>query len=345
MSKYTTEVRYICETNAGLTESQGYSNVKDIIANSRAKIFDFDYPIFDEAYKPTLETKILKHYYTREIGLETVGLWKHFLDMRMNEIMPYYNKLYESELIEFNPLYDVDYTREGNRTESEDRTDEETRTDAMTGTVADVGTGSDDMTGTVADVGTGSDEMTGTVTDSGTSTSTDGGTESRQGSNVPKKDTWDLYSDTPQGGINGIQDASNDPSLASNAYLTNARHIIEDGTGSTEQSTTTFGKTNNSTSGNTRTYNTDNSTTDNNTRTYNTSNDTTNNNTRTYNTQNAIDGSKTGNTAREGEYFERIRGKMSGKSYAKMLQELRETFLNIDMMIIEDLSDLFLNIY
>lgn len=289
MSKYTTEVRYICEVNAGLSESEGYDSMNEIIANSRAKIFDFSYPIFDESYKPTLETKILKHYYTREIGLETVGQWKHFLDMRLNEIMPYYNKLYESELIEFNPLYDVDYTKEGTHSDNEDRTDNDSRTDTMTGTVADVGT----------------------------SSSQDGGTDTANGSNAPKRSTWDLYSDTPQGGIAGIQGAEDDPSLGSNAYLTNARHVIEDGTGSSDTSSIQYGKTNAGT----------------------------NNNTRTYNTENESEGNRAGNTAREGEYFERIRGKMPGKSYAKMLQELRETFLNIDMMIIEDLSDLFLNIY
>ena len=303
MSKYTTEVRYICEVNSGLDESVGYDDVNKVISKARTKIFDFAYPIFDVKYRSTLETKILKHYYTREIGLETVGLWKHFLDMRMNEIMPYYKKLYESELLEFDPFADVDYTREGTRSGSEDTTEAGTRVDTMTGTVADQGTSSNAMTGTVADQ--------------------EGGTQGRSGSNVPKKSTWDLYSDTPQGGVAGIEAA--EASVGSNAYLTNARHIIEDGTGSTDSETTTFGKTD------TRTYNTNNAGTDNNTRTYNTTNNGTDN--------------KTGNTTSEGEYFERIKGKMGNRSYMKMLEELRETFLNIDMMIINDLSDLFMNIY
>lgn len=275
MSKYTTQVRYICEVNSGLDESVGYDNISEVIANSRAKIFDFSYPIFDENYRATLETKILKHYYTREIGLETVGLWKHFLDMRMNEIMPYYNKLYESELLEFDPFNDVDYTREGNRT--------------------DVSNGNEKMTGTVGDVGK-------TITE-------DGGEDTRSGANAPKKSTWDLYSDTPQGGVAGIEAA--EASVGSNAYLTNARHVIEDGTGSSTSETIEYGKT--SESGNT--------------------------NTRTYNTNNAR------TTEGKGEYFERIKGKMGNRSYAKLLKELRETFLNIDMLIIEDLSDLFMNIY
>lgn len=115
MSKYTTEVRYICETEAGLDESKGYNDVNEIISLARPKIFNFSYPIYDENYRSVLETKILKHFYTREIGLETVGLWKLKLDTKMNEIMPYYNQLYKSALLEFNPLWTDDYNTQHNK--------------------------------------------------------------------------------------------------------------------------------------------------------------------------------------------------------------------------------------
>lgn len=111
MSKYTTEVRFICENFAGLEESVGLTSVSEVIAKSRGKIFDFPYPIFDEKYRSVLETKILRHFYTREIGLETVALWKLNLETKLNEIMPFFNQLYKSELLEFNPFYDVDVTR------------------------------------------------------------------------------------------------------------------------------------------------------------------------------------------------------------------------------------------
>lgn len=111
MSKYTTEVRFICENLSGLEESKGYNDVNNIINMARPKIFDFEYPLFDSEYKPVLESKIIKHFYTREIGLETYGLWKLKLETKLQEIMPYYNKLYDSELLEFNPLYTKDYTR------------------------------------------------------------------------------------------------------------------------------------------------------------------------------------------------------------------------------------------
>ena len=109
MSKYTTEVRYICEIEAGLSESSGFNNIGQVLHSSHNSVIG-DYPIFDEKYRETLNTKILRHYYTREICEETVGLWKLRLNTRMNEIMPYYNKLYSSELLNFNPFYDIDLT-------------------------------------------------------------------------------------------------------------------------------------------------------------------------------------------------------------------------------------------
>lgn len=103
MSKYTTQVRFICESLAGLSESVGVSSVDDVLKNSYGKIFG-GFPIFDESYREELCCKILKHYYTREIGEETFGLWKLRIDTTMNEIMPYFNELYKSTLMQFDPL-------------------------------------------------------------------------------------------------------------------------------------------------------------------------------------------------------------------------------------------------
>lgn len=112
MSKYTTELRYICETNTSHPiAGNGFNNVGEIINSSHTNIFNFDYPIFDNRYRSVLEKKILLHYYTREISEETVGLWKLRLCDKLNLIMPYYNQLYESALIDFDPLVDVNYTR------------------------------------------------------------------------------------------------------------------------------------------------------------------------------------------------------------------------------------------
>lgn len=62
------------------------------------------YPIFAEAHRNLLTGKIVDHYLNREIGFETIDLFQYHIRRHMNEIMPYYNKLYQTELIEFDPL-------------------------------------------------------------------------------------------------------------------------------------------------------------------------------------------------------------------------------------------------
>lgn len=63
-----------------------------------------DYPIFDEQYREFLNSKILDHYWYNEIAHETVDMFVHQIQVKMAEIMPYYNKWYEAELVDFDPL-------------------------------------------------------------------------------------------------------------------------------------------------------------------------------------------------------------------------------------------------
>ena len=251
MSKYTTQVRFICETASGLTESDGFDSVNDIIQKAIPKVFNFDFPIYDESYRNVLCTKILKHYYTREIGAETVGLWKLWLDARLNEIMPYYNQLYHSAMIEFNPMYDVDLTTRYNKTFD----------------------GSTDITGNSNENNSGN---------SGTSVS-------GQNSNT----TYNLFSDTPQGALDNIENET---------YLTNATKIRENGNNS-------------------------------------------NNTDYTFNGDRKVNRTDKTLAKNTEEYLQTIKGKSGGASYSKRLQEFRSTFINIDAMIIDELRDLFINIW
>lgn len=88
MSRYTIELRYLIEGNYDLCLK--------------------DYPIFDESYREQLNNKIIQHYYFREIGFETEALFKNRLNQKMNEIMPYYNQMYESSKLKIDPLSTID---------------------------------------------------------------------------------------------------------------------------------------------------------------------------------------------------------------------------------------------
>lgn len=275
MSKYTTEVRYICEHFSGLSESVGYNDVEQVIKSCLPKVFDFNFPIFDESYRAVLETKILRHYYTREIGLETVGLWKLKLNTKLNEIMPYYNKFYKSELIDFNPLYDVDITRE-----------RETK-----------GNGTKDT------------ELSENSTNSNNTDREFNGNENSNSNGTQNQNTIgngnSMYSDTPQGSITDLQ---------AGKYLTNA----------------TVDSANNTFSGASHdelsriTENSENVIND-----INTERDSSSNTTIT-NTE---------------EYLEHVRGSNGGESFSKRIEDYRRTFINIDMMVINELEELFFGLW
>ena len=162
MSKYTTELRYICEMKSGFTPEEIASKTPDeIIAASRESIFDFLYPLEEPEHKPILETKILKEYYTREICCETVARWKLHLNTSLNLIMPKYNKLYAAEKMALRKeLYNVDVTTTYAGTDDSTKGIDSTRSDNLTETrnVTDAKSGSlrdrfsDTPQGTVANV-------------------------------------------------------------------------------------------------------------------------------------------------------------------------------------------------
>lgn len=253
MSKYTTEVRFICENSAGLSESEGADNVDSILDKCWNKVFNFDFPIFDENYRQVLCRKILKHYYTREIAHETVGRWKLALNAKLNEIMPYYNQLYKSELLEFNPFYDVDLTRSREGSGTSNRTSKNTETNS----------------GTSKNVSS----------ESGTNTT----------------DTLNRFSDTPQNSMDT-------QGIADSVPLTTVTKVNEDNI-TTNESTDTL----------------------------------TRNDTKT--------GNGTENINNTDKYIETVKGKQGTENYSSLLKKFRETFLNIDMMIIEDCSDCFFTLW
>lgn len=198
------------------------------------------YPIFDEDYRRALNSKIVEHYWFREIGLETPQLFKRFLNRRMNEIMPYYNQLYESTLLEFDPLSNHRMETRGESSGESEQTRDYEREENAEGTTAN---------------STGSDART-------------------------------LVSATPQMQLSGNED------YATN--ITDSRSETKaDGTTSTSSS--------------------------------------------------AKDSSTSGANSTE-RYVNAVSG-LSGITGSQALQQFRDTFLNIDMMVIEDLNVLFMGIY
>lgn len=393
----------------------------------------------------------------------------------MNIIMPYYNKLYESALLTFNPFYDVDLTtqHEGNQNGVENTSDNEHRTRdniidrKANENVDEVGnkTGNNssnkegknlkdsvgkeienavknssnsgvernninstnEHTGTIKDDNTGEHVIVNNDVGSENNNSNKTGTkntnyESTNASNADSINSsnengsshnteWDLFSDTPQGGIDGMNipnSSAPSQSLENNIYLTTARKNTKDGTTSNNrtgtESTSNVGtengvgnENNNETAsqhnetiservenGNTseskvKTFNEmneinhggskenvsegvevndrgkDNTLKEDETITENIEgvySEVNTNNIGRNNNENVIDneeihGDRNGVkvSTNTDEYLQKVVGKSGGMSYSAMLLEFRETFINIDEMIIEELTDLFFGLW
>ena len=342
LAKYTTEVRSICEHYAGREEAGEFDDIDEIIGLARSHIFTVNYPIWENGSKSELETKILRHYYTREIGLETVGLWKHFLNTRMLEIMPYYVDYFNQSLNKLNIDGTVDLTKIINEEGSESGTNTGTRNIEST-TDLDYGknttkTGNISTEDTTANTKSGSTALSGNDVNvrSGSERTTFNDTSTR----TPNLTEKNKYSDTPQGTLTNV-DQDN--------YLTDYRNISQTGTETTAKTgyddLTYNNVTDTLTHGKTETYN-------------NVKDQKSGTVTETFNSVKEQEGGsdteeknslQTDDFANTGEHeyerTERITGIDNAYNLVMAKEKILNLLVNIDVMIISDLSDLFMRIY
>lgn len=245
MSKYTTELRYLLDMGYDLGLSM--------------------YPIFDEKYRSALNAKIIDHFYYREIGQETPGMFKRYLQRKLNEVMPLYNQLYRSQLLTFNPLYDSEL----NETYRKNTTGSKNTTGTTKGTAA----------GAVASTGSSDTNTSDTTSSTGIS----------------------VDSDTPQGLITRS-------GLDGDIYASKAGKSQSSGTGS--------GTSNADTSTTSQDY------------------------TESTGELTNIDAYETLD-----DYVRHVSGNQGGKNYSELLNDFRTTFLNIDMLVIEELNSCFMQVY
>lgn len=68
------------------------------------ELFDFNYVCDDPVFKAELEENIKDHFFFYEIASETPDRFKHKFRTKFQRIMPYYNKLHNLTLLEYDPL-------------------------------------------------------------------------------------------------------------------------------------------------------------------------------------------------------------------------------------------------
>ena len=76
-------------------EKEVPTKINNLAKEGRGKIFDFDYPLTSNITKEEFECMILNHFLMRRIGFETVLSFKIQLNVKLNEIMPMFNKLFD----------------------------------------------------------------------------------------------------------------------------------------------------------------------------------------------------------------------------------------------------------
>lgn len=127
-----------------------------------------------------MKQAILRHYWMREIGFETVALWRYYLSTHLQEVMPWYADLH-NKLDEMASIFITEKSKE---------------TDSLEYGHNIRKSGTDTTTLGQQDVTTGSNKLDEKTTDTGTVTNT--GSNGTTGQN--------LVSDTPQ---NGLEDVIN----------------------------------------------------------------------------------------------------------------------------------------
>ena len=107
MAKYTIELRKIIANTSEDTVRGWFMdwNLSDYLTDEEIAVIN-EHGTFD---KQKLAQQIIDHYFMREIGLETVALFKHKAKVLMREIMEEKAPLIYSAAIKYDPLINVDF--------------------------------------------------------------------------------------------------------------------------------------------------------------------------------------------------------------------------------------------
>lgn len=166
MAVFTTTVRRILEKTTG----EEYPDEQ--IEKGKAIIFTKLWTTGDTERDDILKGKILRHFYFREIGFETYGLWKFKINEELYIIMPKYKVLYDNlEKITNDLLNNVNLTESGNSSSTE----------------------------------SGESTNSGNSKSNSENTSKSSGDTTSNGTGSGNSDAWQTANDTPQGGLDGIE--------------------------------------------------------------------------------------------------------------------------------------------
>lgn len=310
MAKYTIELRTLLEnSNVDLTlTNYPLYTFKNINQNNN----DFGKDLKGNQitnYRDYLNNKIYKHYYFREIGFETPQLFVFMLNRKLEEIMLYYNQMYESTDLKFNPLWNVEmhetFTHEVS--DNGNTNSKSTENGSLEGTTIE--NGSSERFETLEQKSVNDIDGTGTK-------------NSTRTPNITK--------DNISAEMNTAQNLMTVEQIRQHDFLSKAVHNLELEAGAETESENITNETKES-------LNTTNDNTINNT------NDSTVNTNQT--NSNINDTAITNINKRIENYTKLTEGSSPGLPYSYAIKQWRNILVNIDMLIIEELEELFMQIF
>lgn len=268
----------------------------------------------------------------REIGFETPQMFNFYINRTLNEIMPYYNQLYETTILDFDPL-------------SNYKIDETINYDEIVKLISSIDneTQYKDDTDTGFDGKTSRDITSITHNDSSGTTDTNTNTDSnsnQSGNSHSDTSTTDLYvengrySDTPQGMLS--KGFMSDDTWASAA---NQKDTSNNGNNNQTTINETDTDSKQTTESNTKTSAV------NDINQSDTGDVITNNNTTTSSNGSGTSNTDTKSNTDKDSNRHRVASGYMGITPYEIIKQMRDLIINIDMMIIDDLSELFMGIY
>lgn len=340
MAKYTIELRWLIENGYALPLQS--------------------YPIWNESYRSQLNQKIVQHFYFREIGFEVPGLFANRLSEKMDLIMPYYNKLYSALAANYDPLLNQDWTdtttralkrdkdtgRTSSGTTQDRQTSHQTASSHESASDGSQGSGIEDRKEQSSGTGEASGSSTSKSIASTEGTQTDSGSDTTSSTNT--RTGKQVRSDTPQGLLQAS--SVNDNTWASDAQLQSGSdtgkstliHEItsdQDSTTTTDVDGSTKQTTQNSTTGTSSTTRSDQRTD-----THSGDQSSTSAATTEANATSSVE--EQGKEQEQvGEQLQRTVQGRQGTTWSALFTEYREALVSVDMLIMEELEELFMQIW
>lgn len=358
MATYTMPLKEIIEQP---TQNRDDLTLKQKIEVGRVNLFKgMEYELFNDLYRREFETKFIRYFYNKEIGFETEGLFKFELETWLQINMPYYNQLFESELLKYDPLTNISM-----------RVDQNLKQDTTQDTTQDTKQDSKDKSTTESsfehhkdrDVLTDSESHSTQNVKGNSETDSTQDTTNKSKTNSTSDATTDTDSNTKQDAFNRVIKSDNPDSrlyLSSNEgsgvieYANNIDETLDKSTGNTttnsqtkdtSQSTT---DTTDNTTGHTETNDTQDTKSDTNENSKTDDTETTDGWDRSEtNATGEIVGNIIGNNVgnKVEDMFNERYGKEGTVTYQQMIKELRETFIRIERQIFKEMSELFMLLY